>query len=238
VYDPAHASVFWESGVYGSAGVYQTTDRGGTFRRLGSVFHVDYLSVDLRDPERRTLLAGGHEQAQTVYQSTDGGQTWTNIGMSLPAKGTSSHPLIIDSETYLVNAEGVGIYRTTNSGASWRRVSAQGPSQPPLVTSNGTIYWPANGGLLKSTDLGTTWAQVGTDIRPVHPIELADGRVVSVGANHLVISADGGSTWSPFGAILPFTPTGLIYSPSRRAFFIWRLDCRDVVPSDSIMALY
>ena len=238
VYDPVRPGVFWESGIYGSGGVYQTTDRGNTFRRLGSIAHVDYVSVDFSDPERRTLLAGGHEASQTVYQSTDGGQTWTNIGVNLPAKGASTDPLIIDSTTYLVNAEGVGIYRTTNAGASWRRVSGQGPSGPPLVTSSGTIYWPANGGLLKSTDSGATWAQVGKDIRPVHPIELSDGKLVSVGANHLVISADGGSTWLPFGATLPFAPAGLIFSPSRKAFFIWHFDCRDVVLSDAVMAIY
>jgi photosystem II stability/assembly factor-like uncharacterized protein len=238
VYDPAHPGVFWESGIYGSAGVYQTKDRGNTFRRLGSIFHNDYVSVDLRDPERATLLAGGHEQGQTVYQSTDGGQTWTNIGLTLPAKGASTNPLVIDSNTYLVNAEGVGIYRTTNGGTSWRRVSGQGPSGPPLVTANGTIYWPANGGLLKSTDAGTTWAQVGTDIRPVHPIELSDGKLVSVGTTRLVISADGGSTWTAFGAPLPFTPAGLIYAPGRRGFFIWRSDCQQTVPSDAVMAIY
>ena len=238
VYDPARPAVFWESGIYGSGGIYQTTDRGISFRRLGSIVHNDYVSVDFTDPERRTLLAGGHEQSQTVYQSTDGGQTWTNIGESLPDKGTSSHPLIIDSNTYVVSAEGVGIYRTTNAGASWRRVSAQGPVGPPLVTAKGAIYWPANGGLLKSTDAGTTWAHVGKDLHPIHPIELSDGKLVSAGGNRLVISADGGSTWVPFGATLPFSPAGLIYAPGRKAFFIWHFDCRDVVLANAVMAIY
>jgi photosystem II stability/assembly factor-like uncharacterized protein len=238
VYDPARPGVFWESGIYGVGGIYQTTDRGISFRQLGSITHNDHVSVDFTDPERRTLLAGGHEQSQMVYQSTDGGQTWTNIGLNLPAKGTSSYPLIIDSQTYVVNAEGVGIYRTKNGGTSWQRVSGQGPSGPPLVTSKGTIYWPINGGLLRSTDSGTTWAQVGKDLRPVHPIELSDGKLVSVGATRLVISADGGSTWSPFGATLPFTPAGVVYAPGRRAFFIWHSDCGDLVLSDAVMAIY
>jgi hypothetical protein len=236
VYDPVNPEVFWESGIYG-LGVYKTTDNGITFHRLGSIMHNDYVSVNFRDPERQTLLAGGHEAAQTVYQSTDSGQTWTNIGLTLPRNtGSSSDPLIINSLTYVVNAG--EIYRTTNGGISWKRVSAQRPVGPPLVTANGAIYWPANGGLLKSTDSGLTWTQVGSDIRPVHPIELSSGSLVSVGANNLIISFDGGSTWWPFGAPLPFAPAGVIYSPGRKAFFIWHSDCGGVVLPDAVMEIY
>jgi hypothetical protein len=242
VYDPAHPGVFWETGIYDGGGVYQTIDKGNTFRRLGSVSHVNWVSINFRDPERQTMLAGGHELAQSVYESTNGGQTWTNIGMTLPGNTGSSHPLVINSITYVVNAQGGGsgvdgIYRTTNGGTSWRRVSDRGPSGEPLVTSSGAIYWPANGGLLKSTDSGSTWTQIGSGIRPVHPLEMPDRRLVAVGTSNLIISADGGSTWSPFGGSLPFSPSGLIYSPSRRAFFIWRSDCRNFVPSDAVMEI-
>jgi hypothetical protein len=242
-YDPLHAGVFWESAIYNGGGVYQTNDNGNTFRQLGTLTHNDYVSVNFRDPERQTLLAGGHEQSQTVYLSSDSGKTWTNIGSSLPANtGYSSFPLIINSVTYLVNSQGganriAGIYRTTNGGDSWRRVSEQGPAAAPLVTANRTIYWPANGGLLRSTDAGSTWIQVGSDLKAVSPIELSDGKLVAVGANNLMLSPDGGATWSPFGATLPFTPSGLIYSAGRRSFLIWHSDCGAVVPRDAIMEI-
>jgi hypothetical protein len=79
IYDPAHPGTFWESGIYNSYGVYKTIDDGATFHHLGSTTHDDYVSVDFTDPARETLLAGGHETAQRVDKSTDGGQTWTNI---------------------------------------------------------------------------------------------------------------------------------------------------------------
>jgi photosystem II stability/assembly factor-like uncharacterized protein len=243
VYDPVRAGVFWESAIYGGGGVFQTTDNGNTFRQLGSLQHNDYVSVNFRDPERQTLLAGGHEQSQAVHLSSDSGKTWTNIGSNLPANtGFSSFPLIINSVTYLVNSQAganrmAGIYRTTNGGDSWRRVSDQGPSAPPLVTANRTIYWPANGGLLKSTDAGSTWTHVGSDLRAITPIELSDGKLVAVATDNLVISADGGVRWSPFGAPLPYTPVGLIYSDGRRSFLIWRSDCGVVVPRDAIMEI-
>ena len=59
------------------------------------------VSVDFTDLNRQTLLAGGHEQKQTVYRSQDGGNTWTNVGVNLPA-GTafSSSTLVINSKTF------------------------------------------------------------------------------------------------------------------------------------------
>ena len=243
VYDPDHVGVFWESAIYEGGGVFQTRDNGNTFHRLGSITHNDYVSVNFRDPERQTLLAGGHEQSQTVHQSFDSGRTWTNIGLNLPANtGYSSFPLIINSVTYLVNAQGGnnrvgGIFRTVNAGLSWRRVSDQWPAAPPLVTADRTIYWPANGGLLRSTDAGSTWTQVGSDLKAIPPLELSDGKLVAVGASNLVISGDGGVTWSPFGAALPFSPVGVIYSPARRSFLIWHSDCSAVVPADAIMEI-
>ena len=56
------------------AGSDKTTDSASTFHGLGSLFHHDYASVDFTDPNRQTLLARCHEQAQTVYRSTNSGQ--------------------------------------------------------------------------------------------------------------------------------------------------------------------
>ena len=244
VYDPVQVGVFWESGIYNGGGVYKTIDNGATFQRLGSISHNDYVSVDFGDPNRQTLLAGGHEQSQTVYRSTDGGKTWTNIGVSIPANTKfSTNPLVINAQTYVVNLSGygsasAGIVRTTNGGASWQQVSTLEPAgSPPLVASNGTIYWSHWNNLLKSTDAGSTWSQVGSNLQPVRPIELPDGRLLSVSANNLVTSADAGSTWTPVGPALPFTPAGVIYSPSRKAVFISHWDCGGVVLPDAIMSL-
>jgi hypothetical protein len=243
-YDPVHAGTFWESGIYNGGGVYKTTDNGSTFHQLGSISHNDYVSVDFGDPNRQTLLAGGHEQAQTVYRSTNGGQTWTNSGVTIPPNTKfSTDPVVIDAQTYVVNLSGyanatAGIARTTNGGASWQLVSTLEPYDgPPLVTSSGAIYWSSGGSLIKSTDAGLTWSQVGSNLRQLRPIEMPDGRLVSAGATTLVISADGGSTWSPLGPALPYAPVGVTYSASRNAFFIWHWDCGGVVLPDAIMRL-
>ena len=72
-FDPAQPARFYESGIYNDGGAYATSDGGTTFAQLGTVSHNDFVSVDYTDPARKTLLAGGHEQAQMVWKSTDSG---------------------------------------------------------------------------------------------------------------------------------------------------------------------
>jgi photosystem II stability/assembly factor-like uncharacterized protein len=244
VYDPVNAGTFWESGIYNSGGVYKTTDAGNTFRRLGSISHNDYMSVDLTDPMRQTLLAGGHEQARTIYKSTNGGTSWTNVGTNMPAGAEfTTQPIAIDAQTYVVNSHGwgsgtAGIYRTTNGGTSWQQVSTAGPNGPPLITSNGTIYWNNGGSLVKSTNQGQTWTSVGSGLHAVTPIQLPDGRLATLANNAIVISTNEGSTWTPITPALPYNnAAGLIYAPQRQAFFVWKWDCGGVVLPDAIQKL-
>ncbi len=241
-YDPDNPAVFWESGAYG-AGIYKTTDGGKTFRRLGNIGHNDFISVNFTDPERRTLLAGGHEQERTVYKSADGGDTWRNIGGSIPVgMGHSTHPLVIDALTYLVNIwngpNGAGgIFRSKDGGDSWLRVTPIGPPSPPLRASTGVIYWAAEGRMLKSSDLGQTWAIAGVGTRGTRPVEVPGGRIVAVGQSTLVISPDGGLTWTPLGPPLPWEPHGILYSSARKAFFMWRGECKEHVGPNAVMRL-
>ena len=76
------------------------------------------VSVDFSDPDRKTLVTGTHGMKQLVFRSSDGGGTWTNIGLNLPTTANNSEsPLVIDSKTYLLGAcdqsgNGCGVHRT------------------------------------------------------------------------------------------------------------------------------
>jgi hypothetical protein len=61
--------------------------------------------------------------------------------------------------------------------------------------------------------------------------------LVAAGDGTLMISGDRAVTWWPIGPALPYLPDGLIYSPQRKAFFIWRGDCHDEVLPDAVMRL-
>jgi len=244
VYDPTNSEVFWESGIYNSSGVYQTTDGGQTFHHLGKITHNDYVSLDFADPRRQTLLAGGHEQSHKVWKSVDGGQNWSNIGSNLPP-GTkfSSSPLLLNASTYLVNASGWGkgtggVFRTADGGVTWTTASTLEANGAPLVASDGTLYWLLmyDRGLLRSTNQGQTWVQgCGNGvIKGSHLIELPDGRLAAVGGKNLKVSSDQGSTWTQIAEPTPVQPAGVVYAPARQAFFIWQWDCGNKVLTNSI----
>ncbi|HEY0457147.1 MAG TPA: hypothetical protein VGE41_12285 [Verrucomicrobiae bacterium] len=244
LYDPKVANVFWESGIYNSFGVYRTDDGGLTFHHLGNIRHNDEVEVNLGDPQRRTLLAGGHEQSRTLWKSLDRGQSWTNIGAMLPEGSKfSSNPLLIDANTYLVNASGWGkgtggVYRTTNGGASWTQVSTLEANGEALRASDGSIYWMLmyDRGLLRSSDKGETWKQTcGSGVvRGSRLIELPDQKLAALGGKGIKISADQGATWTPILEPTPGKPAGLVYAPQRKAFFIWNWDCGNKVLTNAI----
>jgi BNR/Asp-box repeat len=253
IYDPDHPATFWESGIYNGGGVYRTTDNGATFTQLGDATHDDSVGIDFTDPQRQTLLAGGHERSGRVLLSKNGGSTWTDIGPKLPAhSGFSSQVVVLDSKTFLVGTtfdygdsmSTPGIFRSTDGGDTWTKVSPFFSGNAPLVASDGALYWPLNdkawydnGGLARSTDHGQTWTKVvppnALSLRT--PVELPDGRLVAIGPNNLMLSVDCGVTWSPITPTLPYPPDGFVYTRFQKAFFLRHFTCDNPVPNDAIM---
>lgn len=242
VYDPEHEGTFYESGIYNDGGLYKTVDAGKTFTQLGDVRHSDLVSVDFSDPDRKTIVAGGHEQKQVLYLSTDAGQSFSQIGQNLPKDAHfSSEPLVLDSKTFLVGACGYGdgacgVYRSGDAGKTWSRASDLATTGRPLWASDGTIYWPLiyNSGLARGSADGTSWTKVADGIVTFPPVELPDGRILTVQGDHVAVSADKGMTWMAIGDKLPFQPNGVVYSVPSKTLFIWQWDCGEVVLPNAI----
>jgi hypothetical protein len=250
LFDPADANVFWEVGIYTAPGVFRTTDGGATFSPVGGISHNDGLAIDFTDPERRTLIATGHEAHRKVYKSTDGGASFVDIGASFPA-GTkhTSGCFLIDALIYVVACAGWGqgeggVWRSNDGGTNWTRVCDQIPNGggPVLRTSEGLFFWgSANGGrLLKGSGDGARWSVVSAPgAKSVSPIELPDGRIATLGQKGILASADEGATWNTL-AEGPPKPTdyhvdgGLVYHPAGGAFYAWFWDCGAVVRPDAI----
>jgi photosystem II stability/assembly factor-like uncharacterized protein len=241
VFDPASTTTFWESGMYGGA-AFQTTDKGDTWKALGTIQHGEVMGVDFTDPARKVILVGAHEASQKLYRTNDGGATFDDVGPNLPAGSAfSSFPLVIDGQTHLVGCSGYGnntpgIFRTTDGGQTWTKVSDKDANGGALLASDGAIYWPLiyNRGLVKSTDKGVTWTQPVSQwniVTPMPPVELPDKRIAMLSGNgnnitpYIAVSADSGKTWKKATDPVPLVPRSFTYSAQRRAFYISYDDC-------------
>lgn len=246
VYDPKDLTQFWLSGIYNGFGIFKTEDNGETYAHLGDIGHNDYVSIDFTDPDRRLLLASGHESRQVLYRSEDGGETWEDIGENLSDEaGNSSYPYIIDSDTYLIgmlsnfSERPGGIWRSEDGGETWEAaITELGGYQAPLRASDGTLYWASeyNRGIVSSTDDGESWEHIvdfGVTYS-VAPLELPDGRIASIGNQGVMIYSKDDDSWTVVSPPPPWDPVGIVYSVHQRAFFLWHFDCNLVVPEHAI----
>jgi hypothetical protein len=230
-FEPENSKIWWLAGMrYGSP--FKTEDNGKTLKKLANFDQNDSISVDFSDPDRKTILVGGHEQVREVQYSDDGGLTWTNIGATLPQdSGHSSYPYAVNESTFLVGTSNNEVYRTTDKGAHWTKVVDGGGGAQPLKHSNGALYWAARetGGLVRSTDDGATWEEVtpGGVVYGMKPIELPDERIAMRGPMGMLVTDDEGANWRQ---VTPPVPNDYFwyvtaYNVEDKAFYTTRFAC-------------
>jgi len=151
--------------------IYQSQDGGTTWARLARVGNRDDLIIDniLVDPANpKHLVVGAYVVADggDIYVSNDGGATWAGEpemeGQSVRALTSApSDPKLLVAGTL------EGVFRSTDSGAHWERISpkdsaeiheveslAVDPADPNVIYA-GTWHLP-----WKTTDGGKTWTSI------------------------------------------------------------------------------
>jgi hypothetical protein len=124
------------------------------------------------DPADKNHVISTTHSTDIVYESRDGGQTWSNRG---PVTGgsLSGYVFFITPTIWLqVNQSGSnganGTRRTTNSGASWTKVGSMehlhGGVQIYVDPTNGAVYIPSESGVFRSTNQGASFTQVSQGI--------------------------------------------------------------------------
>ncbi len=194
--DPLHAQVFYFGSTGG--GIWKTTDGGilwenvsdGYFKRAS----VGALAVAASDPNviyagmGESTIRGNVSHGDGVYRSTDGGKSWTHLGLADTRNiaKVRIHPRNPDvvyvaalGHAHGPNAER-GVFRTSNGGKSWERILfrsektgaidlSMDPNNPRILYA---AFWEAyrapyalvsggaECGLFKSTDGGDTWKEI------------------------------------------------------------------------------
>jgi len=172
-------------------GVLKSTDYGQTWNQAlslpGCVVNVGCSAtklsvVKLNQFNSNVYALGGVGQGRHLYISGDGGTSWTqiptpcpcgsdngctqpcpppcpqngcnNIGLGVFAVDPSNPQIIVGGTNYL--------FRTTNGGSSWTRISVH-PDQRVMAFSpdhTGVVYEGNDGGIVSSTNHGQTWTNL------------------------------------------------------------------------------
>lgn len=182
-----------------SGGVFKTTDAGTTWVPMfddESALSIGSVAIDPSNPE--TIWVGTGEPnggggsvtygGTGVFRSTNGGVTWTNMGLS-PTRYIGR--VLVDPQNpnrVFVAALGSqwspdsnrGVYRTTDAGANWQRVLASTdstgavdlaihPTSPNIVYAvlwersrapNFLDYGGPTSGIFRSTNGGDSWSEL------------------------------------------------------------------------------
>jgi photosystem II stability/assembly factor-like uncharacterized protein len=183
------------------AGVYKSTDAGQTwsYLGLGDTRQIGRVLVDPRDPDVVLVAALGHgfgpNAERGVYRTTDGGKTWTRV--LYKDENTGAIDLAYDPDnsrtvyaslwnarrpaysTYApITGPGGGLYKSTDSGATWKEIAGRGLPAGTLGRIGVDVVAGQHGkrvyalidagsssGLYRSDNAGEDWLLVGTEPR-------------------------------------------------------------------------
>ena len=197
-------------------GVWESDDAGRTWKPIFDREDIGSIgSIAVAPSNPRVIYVGTGEAdmrsdiayGDGMYKSTDGGQTWSHIGLTdtkqigaILVDPNDSNVVYVAAlgHPYAPNAER-GVFKTTDGGQTWNKVLfkdadtgatalAMEPGNPKVLYAAlwqsrrppWNVYPPSNGpgsGLYKTSDAGATWTK------------LAQGLPASVGRIGLSISA-------------------------------------------------
>lgn len=186
------------SAHYGD-GVYKSTDAGKTWTNMGlpESKRVGQIVIDPKNPDvvyvatMGYLYKGGGEKG--LYKTTDGGKTWNQI-LKGDNENTGFIDLVMDPKDSKVlyaashdrlrrawqvreNGAGSAIYKSTDSGKSWKKLAGGLPSGENVGRIGLAVYPKDNkfvyafidmkgqgggGQIWRSKDSGKTWEMPGT----------------------------------------------------------------------------
>src|SRR5713101_1483996 len=194
--DPSNPQVFYFGSTGG--GVWKTTDGGIYWENISDNFFkrasVGAIAVAPSDPNviyvgmGESTIRGNVSHGDGVYKSTDGGKTWTHLGLADTRQIGKVHVHPQNPDLVYVAALGHahgpnnerGVYRSHDGGKTWEQILfrsedvgahdlAVDPHNPRILYA---ALWRARRvpyalqsggegcGLFKSTDGGDTWTEI------------------------------------------------------------------------------
>lgn len=184
----------------------------------------DFGSVDWAAPIPKTIIAAKHETNPPgeVYVTTDGGITWNQLRIYLSENRDRISMVGALDETTLIYSKGEGIYRSTDTGATWTKVSPANPQTRIPVLFQGTHYLGTATGLLISKDKGASWQPQGAAVNIWQgPFFGSDSeQMMVVGKAGIFMTKNGGQTWTQLADLKP-KEGGFLFTPNWFGCYAW-----------------
>ena len=200
-----------------SGGVWKSTDGGTTFKPKFDKQPVQSIGSIALDPNNPDNVWVGTGEAWTrnsvsigngVYHSTDGGETWSNVGLPNSERIVKLAVDPRDGNTVLACVTGKlwsdstdrGVYRTSDGGKSWTQ-----------VLKGGNASTGCGGMSVDAKDPNVVFASLWDFRRKGWTFRSGGDTAEAPSGSGLYRSADGGKTWSEVtGGGLPAKPYGRI----------------------------
>jgi len=207
VYDRNNPNVVWAGSgdknmggnSYNGNGIYKSTDGGETWMYKGLANAKTINDIIIHPSNSNIIFAAtfgnpfAYDAERGLYKSTDGGNTWTKIlyvDMETAVADIAMHPtnpnILLASTWRRTRVWGTnsssgtssGIYRTTDGGATWVKLSTANGLPSGSLSRIGVAFAPSNGnicyaaiigsdyyleGFYKSTDAGSNFTKMPED---------------------------------------------------------------------------
>ncbi|HMT30291.1 MAG TPA: T9SS type A sorting domain-containing protein, partial [Bacteroidia bacterium] len=208
--------------VYGSyqyLNVSQSVDKAQSFVDLfiPQSSPTNFASPFVLCPSSPGILYAANDK---VYKSIDEGLNWslTNSNNSLDGNAvlalevSDNNPDLVYAATAPVNIPQVGLFKTTNGGATWTNVTTGIPNRYIMdiaidPQNNSKVYVAVSGfgtpHLFRSLNGGTNWTSFGNGLPDVPTntitIDPLNTSIIYLGNDiGIYVSIDGGQNWQPF----------------------------------------